>query len=443
MEQIDNLETLSYRELQKVAKEYGVPANAKKDTLLSSLQDLLKEKATSECATAAAADVTEEVDCPENESTEEIDETDMSESVVEAPAMDQPEDDSALENTSTEECSSGNDIALDTLTYRELQKLAKEYGISAKVKKDALLKSLESVITVENKPVERQEFASPTEGDVVVESTTETFEVTEAEAEIQAVSLKETEIEVEECVNDSIEATETDVDAEEEVNEVGNDHQVECRQEFVNSTTEAFQASEVEAAIQAISLEETEVAVEDSIKDGIEATESDVDAEEEANEVEEDLQERVGGKLLGVATPCGVKKLFNSPAVSQSGNKLYEKYNPHWRYEDYENANPQMFTPAKAPEDDQEWFLESDSTPRNPGEKLRGYPTPVGKSIYFTTPNKTAEKKYEKYNPHWRYEDYDSPCKVTSPPHISAATAGTVSPPAQRERKYSFVHVHP
>lgn len=43
------------------------------------------------------------------------------------------------------------------------------------------------------------------------------------------------------------------------------------------------------------------------------------------------IENRLGGKLLGVATPTGQKQLFNSPMLSKSGQKVYEKYNVHWR----------------------------------------------------------------------------------------------------------------
>jgi hypothetical protein len=58
--------------------------------------------------------------------------------------------------------------------------------------------------------------------------------------------------------------------------------------------------------------------------------------EEEEQEAEDEnmdpLENRFGGKLFGLATPTGQKKLFNSPALTKSGQKIDEKYNVHWRY---------------------------------------------------------------------------------------------------------------
>lgn len=53
--------------------------------------------------------------------------------------------------------------------------------------------------------------------------------------------------------------------------------------------------------------------------------------EEEDEENTDPIENRLGGKLIGIATPVGQKQLFNSPALTKSGQKVYEKYNVHWR----------------------------------------------------------------------------------------------------------------
>jgi hypothetical protein len=105
---------------------------------------------------------------------------------------------------------------------------------------------------------------------------------------------------------------------------------------------------------------------------------------------------------------------------------------PHWyftwvfsRYEDYdaENTNPQVTfsTPNKisandCSEDDSPTFsnygsvtegaeeeLPSPLSARLGDKKLRGIPTPNGKSIFFLTPNKPSEgEDAYQYNVHWR-----------------------------------------
>jgi hypothetical protein len=70
-----------------------------------------------------------------------------------------------------------------------------------------------------------------------------------------------------------------------------------------------------------------------------EVTEPEVEGDEEQEEYGEDYGEeevvdpetRVGGKLFGLATPTGQKKVFSSPALSKSGQKICDKYNVHWR----------------------------------------------------------------------------------------------------------------
>ena len=107
-------------------------------------------------------------------------------------------------------------------------------------------------------------------------------------------------------------------------------------------------------------------------------------------------EERVGGKLLGIATPAGRRHVLESPAASKSGTKPYERYNVHWTYDDYENG-PENTTHAQY-----EGNEEGTDSPTREGQKLRGVATPIGKSTSFPTPTKTTEKEYLKYNVHWQ-----------------------------------------
>ncbi|CAE7751771.1 unnamed protein product, partial [Symbiodinium microadriaticum] len=144
-----------------------------------------------------------------------------------------------------------------------------------------------------------------------------------------------------------------------------------------------------------------------AVQDEEEEEYSEQDAEQE--DAGPSPEERIGSKLLGLATPVGKKQVFESPAVSKSGSKPYEKYNVHWRYEDYENTpgnatsivNEEQVgdvSPVKWV-DSESWSAEE--SPAREGQKLRGTATPAGKSIHFVSPNKTVEKEYLQYNVHW------------------------------------------
>jgi hypothetical protein len=161
----------------------------------------------------------------------------------------------------------------------------------------------------------------------------------------------------------------------------------------ITDITEASNETDITPFSDAANVDGPEEEVEEEVFDQ--------GGEEEAEE-EESPEERIGCKLLGIATPVGKKQVFASPDVSKSGTKPYEKYNVHWRYEEYENQTQNAVVPAPVSHCDEEDGEEAAGpSPLREGEKLRGVATPVGKSIYFVTPNKTTEKEYLKYNVHW------------------------------------------
>lgn len=144
-------------------------------------------------------------------------------------------------------------------------------------------------------------------------------EQVEERVEPAAVSVEVETIEVaQEEQQPQEEQKEVDISLQEEVQEEAQEEEEESTEEIVASPEKA---ADLSFCLGGEEEEEREGEVYD---------------ENEEEEVEEEnvdpLENRFGGKLLGLATPTGQKRLFNSPAVTKSGQKIDEKYNVHWRY---------------------------------------------------------------------------------------------------------------
>lgn len=272
-----------------------------------------------------------------------------------------------------------------------MQKLAKENGIPANLKRDVLLKKLSTIANSETSDDAIlcdqsliSEDVGVTSEDVITGECVDNETRTESDTAI-VVESSAAVIEIAENVS----VTSEDVMAGE-----GADNETPIKSDTANVASS-------EAITEDCALEDGNIA---------EIEEDDVSPvdDNEAEEEEESPEERIGCKLLGIATPVGKKQVFESPHVSKSGTKPYEKYNVHWRYEEYENGAGNSGLDAATSQSledcvDKEEGCDEDcqDSPLREGSKLRGVATPVGKSIYFVTPNKTAEKDYLKYNVHW------------------------------------------
>jgi hypothetical protein len=112
------------------------------------------------------------------------------------------------------------------------------------------------------------------------------------------------------------------------------EEQVEVKDESVDQLQTVVQAMEIKATtvqVEAVASPEKNELVFSAEEPDEEAEEEQEQEEEQEEEEQEDPETRVGGKLFGLATPTGKKKLFSSPALTKSGQKLCDKYNVHWR----------------------------------------------------------------------------------------------------------------
>lgn len=312
---------------------------------------------------------------------------------------------------------------LESLCYKDLQKIAKQYGIPANLKKDVLLIKIQAEIknveVVSPVPTTSKELELPVEVTVAVSAPSSSPSPSPLPSPSPVPTRDSETIKCENEVQQSIQVVE-----------------------------ESSESSEYEPC----SLPTPEKA-ELSSACYFEGEEGEENETEELND-ENDPENRLGGKLLGIATPVGQKKLFNSPAPTPS-------YNVHWTYEAYESDPLTLITPLKqnsyseadidaasqsSQDQSPDYYASEEASDylspehRLGSNKLQGIPTPNGKSIFFLTP--TDKKAYEEYNVHWRYEDYENEVDNLPPFNNQQNSIKTATTPRSAGR-FKYVHAHP
>jgi len=365
------MDQLSYKQLQKLAKERGIPANLKKENLIIMLNATVQDEEASkspdtlcvenEISSATVQHLTEAL--TDNSPKQEliIDSIENGTSSVYTSNTSDSVEISNVQQNKIEETSATVTLAEDSSNV----------GEQVEYKKDCSQEQL----TEEQSPEGPQREIVNT----LSTSTTGNFEKL-SYAEIQKIAKSF-------GINTKLKrARLIELIVEEQR---ANQAKVVVEMESYTPNSELDSGID----INTLSLHEVVAVTEDTSPDKVGSNEIDdifntLDWIEDSNCVDEEEESSAAKKLF--TTPAKNSKIvFASPTPSKSGTKPYEVFNVKWSYDDYENKNPQQLG------DDE-----------RVGGKLRGLATPKGEKITFTSPTKSTEKKYYDYNVRWTYDDY-------------------------------------
>ena len=448
------MDNLTYKQLQKIAKEYGIPANIKKDNML-----LLIKKAKEEQDSETSTESTEDIEEKENTTEEIMELEEVSEVTTQEEEMSVPVQEEEIQGKDemfeVEQSVSEDegqveleqDILLQNEEEVELENVTEE-GVEEVVEGQKSTTTLDNAYTsfanvMHELATEQQasttgeEMEMEQEQDQAQEQEHEEFE-SEQEPEEQEQETREDQMMEEVTMTPAVLSTKEII--------VQNLSQLDFKDlqkvaksmgitaNIKRSTMTALIVEEQLAHQAQVVVEMTcdssqntppkeEVQIEAEMQDIDELSSKEIDLifdarDEELDNYEgeyveeQDYEEEdfsYQKKLFN--TPAkNTKTIFTSPSPSKSGPKPYEKFKVTWTYDDFENKDPLQTRNQETPVGtwtvtDTESGSEEDPSSRV-GGKMKGMATPKGSKIAFTSPTKSTEKQYYQYNVHWSYDQY-------------------------------------
>lgn len=448
------MENLTYRELQKLAKEFGIPANIKKENMRLLIEAAQKEKEEAKEAGKGADDKVQEEEKSENgNSSDIVEETECIERIDGATLEDTVETNTQADDEK-EGCLNNEEADVDEST--NIKEMHDDHSVNESVNNESKVRD---DIVEQTASDESGKLSS----DNVDTECTDCHEAVFSKNEDMSDELvtgqeKDEQSRLDNGHDQEVSAVELNLSLTPNIKKICKSKSKSERKKTKKSTTKKKLQCQLTENLNQLSLSDLrnvakslgisneitrqqmtkaivdcqkanqcDVVVEMDYNSPFEDTckgnfEEDLDLEEllqkdavegdtiddifygyddssvDGYETEELYYDGVEKKLFN--TPAKNSKIiFSSPTPTKSGSKPYEKYSVKWRYEDYENQNPQQNLSP-------EGMWTSDCEQRIGQKKLLGISTPQGKKTVFTSPAKSTEKPYYRYNVHWSYDQY-------------------------------------